>query len=230
MDMTGWKIRIVSPEPLWRFTIADDEAIGVELNDAYEVKNFFTVRGKAIDVLLAYFERLWSAGSDYRRPLHEVAEIDIRESELVSTDWDVTIEHLASNPETILDLAPIDFERLIAELLRRDGMNVQLTPPTRDGGRDILAWSTRSTGRLMQLIECKRHDRARKVGVATLRALFGVVEAERAASATLVTTSSFTPAARQFALSVGARLVLRDYGDVAKWLRRAHDAATNRWF
>jgi restriction system protein len=73
--------------------------------------------------------------------------------------------------------------------------DTQLTPPSADGGRDIIAVSTVTGQRVQLLIECKRYQG--KVGVVIVRALLGVVANERANKGVLVTTADFTRGARR---------------------------------
>jgi restriction system protein len=58
------------------------------------------------------------------------------------------------------------------------------------------------------------------VGVDLVRGLYGVVEAERATAALLVTTSHFTSGAEAFAERIPHRLALKDYDELVAWLRR----------
>jgi len=134
--------------------------------------------------------------------------------------WDEIIRCLAKQPNDLYSLDPRKFEELIAELLCRDGLRVQLTPATRDGGRDILAFLDTSIGSHLHLVECKRFAPHRPITVELVRNLYGVVEAERATSGLLVTTSHFTRDALSFRQIVRHRLTLRDCEDLKEWLRR----------
>ena len=116
---------------------------------------------------------------------------------------------------------PRRFEELVAELLSRHGIGVDLTEPTKDGGRDILAWADTAAGRHLYLVECKRCGQDNPVGVALVRALYCVVSSENATGGLLVTTSWFTRGAREFQASVQNRLWLRDYDGVVGWLKEA---------
>lgn len=49
------------------------------------------------------------------------------------------LKFLASDPNRLYGLSPREFEEVIAELFQRWGYAVELTPQTRDGGRDVLA-------------------------------------------------------------------------------------------
>ena len=57
----------------------------------------------------------------------------------VEGDWIGGYQVVYRAARTTFSVSPHKFEELITELLEREGMNVHLTPKTRDGGRDILA-------------------------------------------------------------------------------------------
>lgn len=223
-NLIGWDIRRISPEPRWRFTVSDDHALVTELDEAYSFKGMAVLEGRAVRPIVNYFEQLWRAGACYQPMPGEVPILIPKACSNIVTasegNWSNLLKHLAHNPSDVRNLTPDEFERLIAELLRRDGMEVELTGMSRDGGRDILAWSNNSVGRPLCLVECKRYSPTRKVDVRMIRALYGVLESERATSGMLVTTSDFTQSARRFQEGVRNRVTLKNFGDVAKWIRR----------
>ena len=130
------------------------------------------------------------------------------------------LEALAATPPLLHSLSPRKFEEVVAKLLEDDGFDVQLTPASRDGGRDILAYIDLAVGRILTLVECKKWSKDRKIPVDLVRQLYGVLNAERATNAMLVTTSTFTQDAGFFVNSLKYQLTLRDYNGLAKWLRR----------
>lgn len=134
----------------------------------------------------------------------------------VSKEWDKIISDLSRNPTEVRSLSPRKFEELVAELLTREGYDIELTPITRDGGRDILAYQETILGDFLFLIECKQS--ANPINVGIVRSLFGVLEAERANAGILVTTSRFTRDAEKFAQSLEFKLKLRDFKDLSTWI------------
>jgi len=48
--------------------------------------------------------------------------------------------YFAQHPEKLYDLSPRKFEELIASIMGDFGFDVELTPASRDGGRDIIAY------------------------------------------------------------------------------------------
>jgi HJR/Mrr/RecB family endonuclease len=137
-----------------------------------------------------------------------------------SGQWGEVITHLSKNPRLMHELRPRQFEELIAELLARDGLEVTLTPPQKDGGRDVLAYMNTSLGRFLFFVECKRYARDNPVGVQIVRSLYGVIEQERASAGLLVTTSRFTEPAIEFQKTIKNRMTLHEYSDLCAWLER----------
>ena len=100
-----------------------------------------------------------------------------------------------------------DFELLVGEYFRRRGFSVQeLGASGPDGGVDLIV----STGNDRYIVQCKKW-RARQVGVATVRELYGVMGATGAAGAFVVTSGSFTKDAARFAEGREIELVAADY-------------------
>ena len=119
------------------------------------------------------------------------------------------------------DLSPRKFEELVSELLARQGYTVELTPASKDGGKDIYAAKRDDLGTFLYLVECKKYALDNPVGVEIVRALHGTVQAERATAGILVTTSVFTRGARDFQRHLQHQLSLRDYIELHKWVRHA---------
>lgn len=133
--------------------------------------------------------------------------------------WGEIIADIAREPEKMHWLSPNEFERLIAELLSRRGLRVRLTPKTRDGGCDILAFLETPVGEHLYLVECKRYAPIRPVGVSFVRNLYGVVEESRATAGLLVASSRFTRGAISFRERVHPRISLKDYDDLVRWIQ-----------
>jgi restriction system protein len=97
----------------------------------------------------------------------------------------------------LLDLSSRNFENLTERLYSRMAYETRLTPPTRDGGRDIIAKINIGAKQEFLLIECKRY--ADPIDVGKVRELYGVVSSEKANRGVLVTSSRFTLDAQKFA-------------------------------
>lgn len=128
------------------------------------------------------------------------------------------LRRAAMEPSFIYEMPSRRFEELVAELFERRGYDVTLTPATRDGGKDMYAAKRDDIGSFLYIVECKRHAPDRPVGVGVVRALHGVAQSERANAAIVVTTSTFSAPARNFAEELKWQMTLRDYQDLRGWL------------
>jgi hypothetical protein len=136
-------------------------------------------------------------------------------------DIRLLIQEIAKDPNRLDSITPREFEEVVAELLAGFGWQVSLTPPSKDGGYDILAVSKDGSGlESTWIVECKRYDPAKmKVGVEIARGLYGVKSFMGVSNALLATTSSFTGGTVLFA---GTRynMQLADRDKVLEWVRR----------
>lgn len=128
------------------------------------------------------------------------------------------LEHIRRNPDELYTLQPRKFEELVAHVLREQGYDVTLTPPSNDGGFDMFAARKDGLGSFLYLVECKRYAPQHKVGVSIVRSLHGVVQQQKANAGIIVTTSVFTRGAREFQVEVPHQLQLQDYLALQKWL------------
>lgn len=89
------------------------------------------------------------------------------------------------------------FEKQVLELLRKMGFDAEMTKTSGDGGIDIIAHKHDDIVGGKYIIQCKNW--ANPVGEPPIRDLFGVVVAENANKGILITQSSFTAQALEFA-------------------------------
>jgi Holliday junction resolvasome RuvABC ATP-dependent DNA helicase subunit len=132
--------------------------------------------------------------------------------ELLSTLGLRISEESNSGTDTKLQqLTGTQFEEVITSLLTRLGFRTQMTKASGDGGIDIVAVSDRPFVGGKYLIQCKRFSEDTPVGSPTVREFYGAVSADRGAvKGILVTTSSFSANAKDFAQSVGIELIDMD--------------------
>jgi restriction system protein len=131
------------------------------------------------------------------------------------------LNYLAQDPSRFHALTPRQFEEVVAELLDRQGYEVTLTPASKDGGKDIYAAKNDMLGSFLYLVECKKYDPERPVGVGIVRQLYGVAQLERATAAILATTSFFTRGAVGFQRELQFQLSLQDFYGIQRWLHAA---------
>lgn len=128
------------------------------------------------------------------------------------------MRELRKEPDSLFRMPSRRFEEVVAELLRDRGCIVHLTPSTRDGGFDMYAFCPTPVGQMLCLVEAKRYSPSRPIGLEIIRELYGTLCSHDANSAMLVTTSRFTPDAREFQNKFQQVLALRDYIDLAQWI------------
>ncbi|MFH1893992.1 MAG: pentapeptide repeat-containing protein [Candidatus Zixiibacteriota bacterium] len=128
------------------------------------------------------------------------------------------IKYLKDHPQELRAIRPRQFEELIAEILASYGWEVQLTPPSKDGGYDIFAISKDISGlKSSWIIECKKYSEKNKVGVAIARALYSVKLDLRVSNALLASTSHFTRGVEKYAAS-RYDFELCDYEGILDWI------------
>lgn len=95
-------------------------------------------------------------------------------------------------PKTITEIVshfsekPTDFEKLCAEMFRRQGYNAKVTPPTNDGGYDILL---KRNGKIVT-VECKCYKIEHKIGREAVQKFVGASYI-KADEMFFITTSDF---------------------------------------
>lgn len=125
---------------------------------------------------------------------------------------------LQQDPNLARKLPPRKFEEIVAEILSKQGYEVELTSASRDGGFDICAARQDGLGKFLYLVECKRYVPPNKVGVEIVRSLHGVIQANRATAGAIVSTSFFTAGAKNYQREMQHQLHLHDYLALQKWI------------
>ncbi|KFX66594.1 restriction endonuclease [Paraburkholderia fungorum] len=134
------------------------------------------------------------------------------------------IAQITKHPSLLRDMEARTFERVIAEILRDAGFDVELTAKSKDGGYDIFAVTanTNSVGiRTSFIVECKRNSAERKIGVEIARQLFAVKEEKHASNAILVTTSDFTKGVYDYKAK-RMDFDIRNFEGVVEWCQQYH--------
>ena len=149
--------------------------------------------------------------------------------EVISLITEELIARLAEHPTRLYELSSRAFEELIARVFEIYGFNVELTAPTRDSGRDVIAVSYNPVP-VKYLIECKKYARHNKVGIAFVQRLHGVLHGDQGTRAILATTSAFTQPAREYMRRPHVQLELegRDFSGIHGWLLLADRTAAAR--
>lgn len=108
--------------------------------------------------------------------------------------------------ESLSQISPQEFEKLIAAVYQKMGYQVRPTSQTRDGGIDIFAKRVSESGTESLAIQCKHYTRG-VVGVEHARSLYGVIQDQPSITkGVLATSSEFSQECKDFAK--GKRLEL----------------------
>ena len=128
------------------------------------------------------------------------------------------VKRFHKNPKAMRLMDRREFEELVAELFDGFGYHVELTQRTRDGGIDIVAVGHKDGIGTKYLIECKRPEPNKTLGVGLVRELLGVKTHEKATKAILATTTHFSADARLLERQHKWELELKDFNDIVDWI------------
>ena len=139
----------------------------------------------------------------------------------IEIPWLAIAEEILRNPEFLFEFDPRKFEEFIAASYDREGWAVELTPRSRDGGRDVIA-SRDDFGSFRIYDEVKRYGPGQCVTAEKVRALSGVVYGRQNVSKGVVTTTAkFAPGVwtdPAIAPLMPNRLELRDGERLLEWI------------
>jgi hypothetical protein len=99
-------------------------------------------------------------------------------------------EALSNSRVALLDVSAIQFERVIAELLRKQGYEVRLSHRSNDAGIDLIALSGWDAERVPLYVQCKRYVPNRQLTFEWVDSLIASAVSTRLSHAMLVTSSS----------------------------------------
>jgi restriction system protein len=118
-------------------------------------------------------------------------------------------------------MSPTQFEHALADLCRRDGCtSVRVVGGAGDLGADVIA--NAPDGRRL-VIQAKRYAPTTKVGSGDVQKVGGTARQIHGADiAAVITTSAFTPAARDYCRQVGIRML--DGTALSRWVSRTGPA------
>jgi len=132
-------------------------------------KDLYPVTFQHID-----FNRL----GDWIREL-EVEEIESNVLKILRSCTQHIIMAILDNPNTLIDLEWLDVERMVAELFRGLGFKVELTPTSKDGGKDIILELEESGETKSYIIEIKHWRSKQKVGMSAIDKFVKIVVKEK---------------------------------------------------
>ena len=143
---------------------------------------------------LNYLKAQTSPSSKELVAIKPIAELPKEDSRFVD---EIDMLSTLDSRVNLLEMDPIEFEHLIANLFAKMDLETHTTRRSKDGGVDVIAFDDRPILGGKVVIQAKRYRNT--VEVESVRALYGVMQDEGATKGILVTTSSFGAASRQFA-------------------------------
>jgi HJR/Mrr/RecB family endonuclease len=134
-----------------------------------------------------------------------------------SLDIHVRLERMLRDPEYLDQVSPREFESAVTAFFRDLGFVADQSPPTHDGGYDILLTDPQTS--VTAVVEVKKYQRSGMLGLANVRQLVGAMVVNGAKSGILVTTSRFSPSARNLAQKAPRPVLLLTLDDLVKSTR-----------
>lgn len=153
----------------------------------------------------------------YGNPINE---IDSSTKIIVTEINDQLLYEISKKPELLYNLSSYDFERVVARIFEKQGYSVEITPKTRDGGKDIFI-AKQGLASFLFYVECKKYAPDRPVGIDIIQRLYGVISAEKANGGFIATTSHFTKPAEDYIreYNLEHQLTLQDYNTISDILK-----------
>ena len=150
----------------------------------------------------------------------------------VTLPWFKIISEVSKNPDFLFKVPWRKLEELIAGAYDKQGWDeVILTPPSSDGGRDVIAVK-KGICRIRIIDQVKAYAPGQRVSAHDVRALIGVLASDPKVSKGFVTTTAEfapriydDPSIRQF---IPYRLELRHGEDLTNWLLQVANKRNNR--
>lgn len=159
---------------------------------------------------------------DVEYDYYEVSQhADRREAYEQADDIQRIILDIAERYEEVFSINSREFEMIVERLYQGYGFKTELTPRTRDGGKDIIARKYfESPLPFVRYIECKQFTPPHTVGEPIIRGLHGVLADGRINQAVLVTSSYFTQDAIEYTKRQGTLIELVDGERLKKMIQR----------
>ena len=143
-------------------------------------------------------------------------------------DFNVTsanfLQSIISQPSLFHAMSGHQFEQVVCEVFKRNGLEVIMTKRSRDGGVDLfLVVPIINQIKATYLVECKNPKQGKPVGVSVIRGLRGISDAllRKTAGGIVVTSTTFSEDAKKEAEASGWDLSLFDSSDLLELLTKA---------
>lgn len=101
-------------------------------------------------------------------------------------------EIIATNPAALDELEWRDIERLLAEVFDGIGFSIELTPPSKDGGKDIILQCVVSGKKHSYIVEVKHWRSSTKVGGSAIKDFLSIIVNENRDAGLFLSTYGYT--------------------------------------
>jgi restriction system protein len=102
---------------------------------------------------------------------------------------------IATNPKALDHVEWRDLERVMARIMEGLGFSVKLTPPSKDGGKDLILSCTAFRGYVSFIVELKHWRSGKRVGKSAVVSFLRVIIKEKRAGGVFISTSGYSPGA-----------------------------------
>jgi hypothetical protein len=159
-------------------------------------------------------------------PAYEIERIVLPFSEVIVPPWPNLVSKIAKGSRDLQSLHWKEFEDLMAELLRESGWHITPMGYTKDDNIDIIAVrSVDPDVPIRMMVQCKRNDAKRGVGVSVVREVWATKWQHGFHQAMIATTSRFTRGAKRTALAW--QMDLRDASGIISMCKDIASRARN---
>lgn len=167
-----------------------------ELGDVYDLSNTKLVLKKEQAEGLTEYLEILKENLDYFKSItaHEIKDVRGVIQWGGQQNQEVQKEEIEANIES---MTGVEFEVLVEGLVKKMGFEVFPTKASGDGGIDLIAYNHQPFLEGKYIIQCKRWNSS--IGEPVLRDLYGAMMSERANKGILITNSTFTNSAKEFA-------------------------------
>ena len=155
------------------------------------------------------------------------------ESEVITAIKDFSkklAQSIAKNPNCLNELEWFYLERMLAEVLEVLGFSVELTPPSKDGGKDIILECIISGSKHTYIIEIKHWRAGGRVGYGKIKEFLDIVVREKRQGGLFLSTSGYCNNVYQILSEIEReQLKLGDNKTVIYWCKTYVKAQLGIW-
>lgn len=112
------------------------------------------------------------------------------------------ISEISKNPQQLQNLDWFNIEKVIAELFENFGFNVTLTPPSKDGGKDIILECYEDESKKTFIVEIKHWKAGNRVGKSIVTDFLKVVLNEKRDRGLILSSSGYTKNSLEFVAEI----------------------------